>query len=200
MGDATCPSPSKLLPPGPSDSLGPEESMLFLSDIRNSDSGSSRVTRTQFSCTAKPRTPKLRSPGFVPPVRYDQRLTILREIATREFAGRRTLVSQNPEPRFPDATCQLPVVRPHALTPVSFLFYREIASSGAQGHRPRKTLNPESSGFSATCPLLDRRLRSIRGIAGRDFKAYETLASSNVELPNPDMSISDGRFPPVSKG
>jgi hypothetical protein len=85
------------------------------------------------------------------------------------------------------ATCQLPVVRPHALTPVSFLFYREIASPGAQGHRPRKTPNPESSGFSATCPLLDRRLRSFRGIASRDSSRCRTLTSSNPECRNPEV-------------
>jgi hypothetical protein len=119
----------------------------------------------------------------------------------RDFTGRNSLASQNPEPRFSDATCQHPMGRSNPLTPVSHSCYREIAirefaSPDAQGHSPCKTPNPDSSGSCATCPrsMIDGS-RSIREIAGRDFKEVELLPPGNAERRTPILRDPAPRVP-----
>jgi hypothetical protein len=68
---------------------------------------------------------------------------------------------------------------------------REFADRGftMSSPSPLKTPNAETPRFQicATCPSSDRRLRSNRGIALRDFDVYAILAPAN-----PDSPMCDG--------
>jgi hypothetical protein len=106
-------------------------------------------------------------------------------------------VSCNTEPRTPNSDSPPPVSTSgaaYALTLVSLSFDREIVIReftfpDAQGHGPYKTPNPDSSGSCATCTLSDQRLRSIRGIATRDFSRCNLLPR---QLPNSEPLKPDG--------
>jgi hypothetical protein len=95
-----------------------------------------------------------------------------REIGTREFAVHATQFTckPNPEPRISDATCQHPMVRPKAVTPVSHsVLGTHLATS--------------SSGF--------------RGSRIRDASF---LGVENPEMPNPDIRDLLPRVPPWIDG
>jgi hypothetical protein len=101
----------------------------------------------------------------------------------------------NPELRQPPPVSTSGVT--YTSTPVSLSFDREIAIRefafpDAQGHGPYKTPNPDSSGSCAMCTLSDQRLRSIRGIATRDFSRCKLLPRQlpNSEPPKPDGPLS----------
>jgi hypothetical protein len=70
----------------------------------------------------------------------------------------------------------------------------------AQDHSLYKTPNPDSSGSCATCPRYDRRLRSIREIAGRDFKEVELLPPGNAERRIPILRDPAPRVPSPING
>jgi hypothetical protein len=95
----------------------------------------------------------------------------------RDFTGHKFLALQNPEPRFSDATCQHPMVRPNALTPVSHsaIGKSRFGNSRLLMHKVTdlaKPRIPTPQDPAPRVPLSDQRLRSIREIAGRDFKEY----------------------------
>jgi hypothetical protein len=118
--------------------------------------------RARFTCTTKSRTPMVNG----------QRPFLLGEILLGKSAIMLLHIScnTNPEPRISDATCQHPMVRPKAVTPVSHsVLGTHLATS--------------SSGF--------------RGSRIRDANF---LGVENPEMPNPDIRDLLPRVPPWIDG
>jgi hypothetical protein len=123
----------------------------------------------------------------------------------RDFTDHNFLALQNPEPRFSDATCQHPVVRPNALTPVlySAIGMSRFGNSRLLMHKVTdfaKLRIPTLRDPAPRVPLSDQRLRSIREIAGRDFKEFELFPTRNAERRTPILRDLTPRVPVLIDG
>jgi hypothetical protein len=173
--------------------------------------GSSLSGNRRLWCRAShaTQTPEPRNSDSTPPVLHllwrPHSATSPPSLVRSGIVGSRLHRLQFPcitKPRTPILRCHLSTSPGEAYvsTPVSLSLYRdfairEFAPPDAQGHRPCKTPNPDSSRSSTTCPPSDQRLRWTRGIAGRDFKEYRALTSGNAELRTPNQRDPTPRVP-----
>jgi hypothetical protein len=181
------------------------------STVNNFYSGVSLSGNRRLWCRAShaTQTPEPRNSDSTPPVLHllwrPHSATSPPSLVRSGIAGSRLHRLQFPcitKPRTPILRCHLSTSPGEAYvsTPVSLSLYRdfairEFAPPDAQGHRPCKTPNPDSSRSSTTCPPSDQRLRWTRGIAGRDFKEYRALTSGNAELRTPNQRDPTPRVP-----
>jgi hypothetical protein len=164
-------------------------------DRRVSLSGNRRLCCRTSHATQKPETRTPTARHLSSSERRVPRCHVTFFLVRSGIAGSRFHRSQFScitKPRTPILRCHVSTSSGEAyfLTPVFPLFYRdfvirEFAPPEAQGHRPCRTPNPDSSRSSATCLPGDRRLQLTREIAGRDFKEYKTLTSGNAERRTP---------------
>jgi hypothetical protein len=153
--------------------------VLPSSDIGKSRLGSSRFTRTQFTCTTKPRTPMVNS----------QRPFLLGEPPIGKSAVRVLCDSYNMKPRTPKLrlrdTCLPLTPGSHDATSTSGFRGSRIRHGKFPWYRKPRNAEPRYPGSDATRPSVDRRFPLLREIATREFTGHGTLVSPNSERRNP---------------